>query len=169
FVNDSDTTQETLDWDCGLYSDTAKHIIKARDRAGEFATIQELADVNQVGIASLQTLESCADHFGYGEEHEVYYDSLQAVYDENHALSSVIKQLMMAGNPCDECGTSDPNVWWACNPVRFGEVTAFVSGGTVTRYEVRLLQMVDPECGVQLTIHWDLDADYETTNYECYM
>ena len=75
FVNDqTNTTFEVLDVECGLRSDTVRQIIKHRDGKDKvpgtaddnlFDDRAELDNVAQVGPWSLEQLEACADSFGY--------------------------------------------------------------------------------------------------------
>jgi hypothetical protein len=74
FVNDPSTTFTRLDVDCGLYSDSARKIIKHRDGKDKdypsaddnrFDDLAELDSVPQVGPATMESIAACAQAFGF--------------------------------------------------------------------------------------------------------
>jgi len=77
FLNDqTTTTEELLDVDCAIRSDSAKHLIKHRDGKDKtpftadddlFDSVAEVDDVPMVGSWTIEQLINCARNFGYYE------------------------------------------------------------------------------------------------------
>ena len=165
FVNSGLTTQQLLDEDCGLHSDAAKHITRYKLKHGWFHDIYQLADVHEVGVYNLSKTVACAVANGFiATETTVSFWSLQQVYDYDQDLGTDVDALIQAGGPCDPCVTPGS---WQCNPLRFGEVEVHLLGGQPVSYDVELLQMIDPEGGIQLMIHYTLDANGNVTDAYC--
>lgn len=188
FVNDAETTLEILDVDCAIRSDSARNVIKARDGRDKiagteddatFGSIRDLEAVKMVGIWTLGQLYNCADNFGYltmgqtpatppaptPESKES--NEARITYEWNlNNLDAELRTLIEDDLMSQAQEMRDTSVYF---DVRFAEVEIHWVGETVVRYDVKFVQMIDPEGGIQLWIIFNVDADLNVTDSRIYI
>lgn len=165
FLNDPATDFERLDVDCALYSDAADNLISARAEA-PFHSLAQVDAVDQVGPATLDALGQCASAFGFDagdpdpdpqecvpQAWEDDFDTEESFWDPAQVpeLTALMPSLEAAA-----LAYEDPNPYLP--RMQFAEILRYSLAGEVVHYEVRFVQTIDPECGVQLHVRIDLDS-----------
>jgi hypothetical protein len=175
FLNDqAKTTLEKLDVECAIRSDSAAFLIQHRDGidvvAGTqddnlFDNLQEVDDVDMVGLWTMERLYSCAGTFGYLSVSNPEPDESATVYDL-YSLDPNLREVILEDISGRAEQLSDQSVSF---PVRFAEVTIFSAKGVPVLYEVRFVQTIDPEGGIQVWYVFTLDQDYVVTDSDVYI
>ncbi|MCX4247886.1 hypothetical protein [Paraliomyxa miuraensis] len=176
FLGDHEvSTQDVLDFDCALRSDTARYIDDFRTGPDElYGTADDqvidseatLDSIYFVGPASIAKLYDCAELFGYiapscGQEGS-WSETLGSGDDWEDAVPpGLVEEIEDYWGLYDLCG--DYNGGMA--PSYFSEVTINYSGCDVLTYEVTWVQAVEP--GVQeVRVHY-YDADLDLFDGSC--
>ncbi|MDF1561532.1 MAG: hypothetical protein P1V51_00735 [Deltaproteobacteria bacterium] len=161
-VNSALTTVQVLDVDCGLQSDAAKHIIREKlRRNGVFDTLEQIADVNNVGVYNLSRLTDCAYDKGWIQpDTTTLYESYAAL--PTYLQEAVDGLIVLA----EESRVCDPSSGWGCYSADFRFYWAEVTGhGTVvTEASVQVGRVIDPEGGITETVTYTLDSDLEVVD-----
>jgi hypothetical protein len=174
FMNDQvNTTHSRLDIDCRIRSDSASQIIGYRDgRDGLamssddnlFGNLRELDRVHGVGLWTLERLYACAFNYGYLDVHTPD-ETIEFVYWLDH-LDPELRELIEGELKDWAVSLSDTEVIFQ---VRFAEVEILLYDDVPVRYQVRFVQTIDPEGGIQVWYVFTLDAEYNVTDVKVYI
>jgi hypothetical protein len=98
FVNASTTTVELIDITCGLHSDTSMHLIGKHDRRNTYASIEDIANSKQMGIANLSRLVDCARDQGFWQESRKPLE-WEIYHHVDGTASCLINEVFYVGEP----------------------------------------------------------------------
>jgi hypothetical protein len=190
-LNHQQTDLEYLDRACGIHSDTAQNLLAHRNGPdgawgtaddNPFHSLTEVDSVDQVGPWNLDMLLWCAEEYRWddvvtpdpdpGEAPNpdpnlctpnawdgTDPDDILYVHSSNFTseMTARAAELLL-----DASRFADPDRPF---PVRFSEeLEVWMLNGEVVKYELRYLQMLDPEGGSQLHTVYELDSCLTVTD-----